>query len=86
MQMQNDDLIKNQEVYSINPHLLGIPDSFLAKISIGLLIILRVWLVIGLSATIHLSNYEDFGLVIAGVCGFILINISNKKLKKAEAV
>jgi len=56
------------------------------KISIGLLIIPLVWSVIGLSATIHLSIYEDFGLLIAGVLGFIFIIISNKKLKKAEAV
>jgi hypothetical protein len=34
--------------------------------------------VIGLSATIHLSIYEDFGLLIAGAL--------DKKLKKSETV
>jgi len=58
------------------------PASFLAKNIDGLLIIPLVWLVIGLSTTIHLSIYEDFELLIAGV----KIIISNKKFKKAEAV
>ncbi len=56
------------------------------KISIGLLIIPVVWSIIGLSAAINLSIYEDFGLLIAGVLGFILIIVSNKKFKKTEAV
>jgi len=56
------------------------------KISIGLLIISLVWLVIGLSATIHISIYEDFGLLITTVLVFILFTIWNKKLKMAEAV
>jgi len=56
------------------------------EISIGLLLIPLVWSVIGLSATIYLSIYEDFGSLIPGVLGFIVIIVSNKKFKKAEAV
>lgn len=56
------------------------------KISIGLLIIPVIWTLIGLSAAINLSIYEDFGLLVAGVLGLILIIASNKKFKKTEAV
>ena len=55
------------------------------KISIGLLIIPVGWSLIGLSAAINLSIYEDFGLLVAGVLGLILIIVSNKEFKKTEA-
>lgn len=51
------------------------------RISIGLLIIPVIWSIIGLSAAINLSIYEDFGLLIAGVLGFILILFSKNKPK-----
>ena len=38
-----------------------------------------LWSIIGLSAAINLRVYEDFGLIVAGVIGLILLIINNKK-------
>ena len=52
------------------------------KISILLLIIPFLWSLIGFSAALNLSVYEDYGLLIAGVFGFVLLLFSNKKYSK----
>jgi len=49
------------------------------KIGILLLIIPLLWSLIGFNAAVSLSIYEDFGLLIAGVIGFITLLISNKR-------
>ncbi len=48
------------------------------RISIIALIIPLLWSVIGFSAALNLLIYEDFGLVVAGIMGFILILLQNK--------
>lgn len=50
------------------------------KIPIITLIIPLLWSIIGFSAALNLSIYEDFGLLIAGSLGFILLLIQRKKL------
>ena len=50
------------------------------KVRIYLVIIPFLWSIIGLSAAINMRVYEDFGLIVAGVIGLILLIISNKKL------
>ena len=50
------------------------------KVPIYLVIIPFLWSIIGLSAAINMRVYEDFGLIVAGVVGLILLTISNKKL------
>ena len=49
------------------------------KIPVYLLIIPLLWSLIGFSAAVNLSVYEDFGLLIAGLLGFALIIFSNRK-------
>ena len=49
------------------------------KIPVYLLIIPLLWSLIGFSAAVNLSVYEDFGLLIAGLLGFVLIIFSNRK-------
>lgn len=46
-----------------------------------ILVIPVIWSIIGFSAAINLAVYEDFGLVIAGIVGTILILIKNKSDK-----
>ena len=41
-----------------------------------------LWSIIGLSAAINLRVYEDFGLIVAGVIGLILLIINNKKFNQ----
>ena len=41
-----------------------------------------LWSIIGLSAAINLRVYEDFGLIVAGVIGLILLIINNKKINQ----
>ncbi len=57
------------------------------RISVWLLVIPLLWSIIGISAAINLTIYEDFGLLIAGVIGFTLLLAHNhnqlKKLKTA---
>jgi hypothetical protein len=43
-----------------------------------LIVIPFIWSLIGFSAAIQLTIYEDFGLGIAGVVGFVVILITNK--------
>ena len=50
------------------------------KISILILIIPMLWSIIGFGAALNLSIYEDYGLLIAGVLGFVLLLIQNKKM------
>jgi hypothetical protein len=50
------------------------------KFSILILIIPLLWSLIGFSAAFNLGIYEDYGLLIAGVLGFILLIINNKKM------
>lgn len=49
------------------------------KISVLILIIPLLWSIIGFGAAVNLSIYEDYGLLIAGVLGFVLLLIQNKK-------
>jgi hypothetical protein len=43
-----------------------------------------LWSIIGISAALALTIYEDIGLLVAGVTGFILLMISNRKYKTIE--
>ena len=49
------------------------------KIPWYLILIPFLWSLIGTSAAINLTIYEDFGLGIAGVLGFVLVLLTNKK-------
>ena len=49
------------------------------KISMILLIIPFVWSLIGTMAALKLSVYEDYGLLIAGISGLIILMVENKK-------
>jgi hypothetical protein len=48
-------------------------------VPVYLLIIPLLWSIIGMSAAVSLRVYEDFGLVVAGVLGTILILLKNRK-------
>jgi hypothetical protein len=50
------------------------------RISIAVLIIPLLWSAIGFSAALNLSIYEDFGLLIAGLIGFSLLIMHNKRI------
>lgn len=49
------------------------------KIPLYITIIPLLWSVIGLSAALSLGMKEDLGLVVAGVSGFLLIVLRNRK-------
>jgi hypothetical protein len=49
-----------------------------------LLIIPLLWSIIGFTTALTLTIYEDIGLVVAGVIGFVLLMISNRKYKSTE--
>jgi hypothetical protein len=49
------------------------------KISVWILIIPFLWSVLGFSAALNLTIYEDFGLIAAGLFGSILILLQNHK-------
>ena len=49
-----------------------------------LLITPLLWSVIGFTAAINLTIYEDTGLLVAGVTGFILLIAGNKKFKSGD--
>jgi hypothetical protein len=51
------------------------------KISYAVLILPLLWAIIGFSAAFNFSVYEDFGLVISGIIGFILLAVHNKIIK-----
>ncbi len=50
------------------------------KISKFIIIIPLLWSIIGFGAALNLSIYEDFGLLLAGVLGFVLLLNQNKKM------
>lgn len=52
------------------------------KIPQLVLIIPLLWSVIGFGAALNLSIYEDYGLLISGIVGYILLQVSNKKYAK----
>ena len=54
------------------------------KMPVHLLIIPLLWSIIGFSAALTLTIYEDIGLLVAGITGFILLMISNRKYKSIE--
>ena len=56
------------------------------KISVILLIIPLIWSIIGFGAALNLSIYEDFGLIISGLSGFILLLFFNKKFSAAREI
>jgi len=49
------------------------------KIKVALIILPLIWSVIGFMAALNLFIYEDFGLLVAGLLGFTLLIIKNKK-------
>ena len=54
------------------------------KISIKILIIPFLWSLLGFSAAVQLSVYEDFGLLIAGILASSLLIIRNKKISTSQ--
>lgn len=56
------------------------------KVPIYFVIIPFLWSIIGLSAVINIRVYEDFGLIVAGVIGLILLIVNNKKLSHQNAI
>jgi hypothetical protein len=54
------------------------------KISIKILIIPFLWSLLGFSAAVQLSVYEDFGLLIAGILASSLLIIRNKKISTSR--
>jgi hypothetical protein len=49
------------------------------KIPVITIVIPLLWSIIGFGAALKLSVYEDYGLLIAGIIGFILLVILNKR-------
>jgi hypothetical protein len=49
------------------------------KVPLFIIIIPFLWSLVGLSAALSLGMKEDFGLVIAGMSGFLLIVFRNRK-------
>ena len=56
------------------------------RVPVFLLIIPLIWSVIGFSAAINLSMYEDTGLIIAGVTAVALLLINNRKHPKEVSI
>jgi len=54
------------------------------KMPIHLLVIPLLWSIIGFTAALNLTIYEDIGLIVAGVTGFILLMIGNRKFKSGK--
>jgi hypothetical protein len=50
-----------------------------------LLIIPLLWSIIGFTAALNLTIYEDAGLLAAGLTGFILLMLGNRKFEAAKA-
>jgi hypothetical protein len=43
-----------------------------------------LWSVVGFTAALNLTIYEDIGLIAAGVTAFVLLIMSNRKSKAIE--
>ncbi len=56
------------------------------KIPVLTIIIPLLWSIIGFGAALNLTIYEDYGLMIAGVLGFSLLIVSNKKYSVNKTV
>jgi hypothetical protein len=56
------------------------------KISLLTIIIPLLWSIIGFGAALKLTIYEDYGLLIAGVLGSILLIVNNKKYSVNKTV
>jgi hypothetical protein len=54
------------------------------KMPMHLLIIPLLWSVIGFTAALNLTIYEDIGLLVAGVTAFALLTMSNRKFKEIK--
>jgi hypothetical protein len=54
------------------------------KIPKYILIIPFLWSILGFSAAVNLKVYEDFGLLVAGIIGTVLILLRDRKTKKTE--
>ncbi|MFP4528109.1 MAG: DUF6064 family protein [Candidatus Kapaibacterium sp.] len=52
---------------------------------VWLIIIPLLWSLIGTSTAISLGVPQDYGLLIAGVAGFVLVLVKNKTLKRGKA-
>ena len=47
-----------------------------------LLVIPLLWSIVGMSAAVNLRVPQDYGLVVAGVLGTVLILIQNRRVKR----
>lgn len=54
------------------------------RIPFYLILIPLIWSIIGFGAALNLSIYEDFGLLIAGIIGAVLIVSKNRNLSRAD--
>ena len=54
------------------------------KIPFAVLIIPLIWSIMGFTAALNFSVYEDFGLILSGLIGFTLLTIQRRKFS-AEA-
>jgi len=54
------------------------------KIPLAVLIIPLLWSIVGFTAALNFSVYEDFGLIVSGLIGFTLLTIQRRKFS-AEA-
>jgi hypothetical protein len=56
------------------------------RVPVFLLIIPLIWSIIGFTAVINLTIFEDIGLTIAGITSFTLLSINNRKYPKEVTV
>ncbi len=54
------------------------------RIPFYMILIPLIWSIIGFGAALNLSIYEDFGLLIAGIIGTILIVSKNRRISRAN--
>lgn len=50
-----------------------------SRVPLYIIVIPFIWSLIGVSAAINLGIIEDYGLVVAGVAGSILISVGGRK-------
>lgn len=53
------------------------------RVPVYIIVIPFIWSLIGVSAAINLGIIEDYGLVVAGVVGSILISVGGRKRTNA---
>ncbi|HVO74355.1 MAG TPA: DUF6064 family protein [Ignavibacteriaceae bacterium] len=56
------------------------------KMPLAILIIPLLWSILGFTAALNFSVYEDFGLILSGLIGFVMLVIRDRRIKlRAEA-